>query len=288
MIIKKLKYIKRCMLAYIHSLYSMNLRKRYINRMFFKKHGYSLDWNILETYSEKMQYEKLYNVYSQKIELTDKIAVRKYVKEKIGEDYLIPIIGIWEDEKSIAFKTLPNEFVLKTNNASGTNIIVTDKSKIKEKNIKKTIKQWLRLKFAYIYFEMHYSKIKPMVYAEKLIGHGENVKDYKFLCFAGKPYYCWVDTDRFSKHKRTVYDLNWQYVPVTIGPFKNDVVDKPINFDKMIELVTILCKGFQHVRIDLYNVEGKIYFGEMTFTSGAGFEKITPKEFDKHLGELWV
>ena len=114
------------------------------------------------------------------------------------------------------------------------------------------------------------------------------VCDYKFLCFNGRPYYCWVDIDRFSDHKRNIYNLDWEMQPFT-QEFKNynGTVEKPQKFDQMIELVEKLAKGFEHVRVDLYNCKGDIFFGEMTFTNGSGLEIIEPEEWDYELGKLW-
>ena len=140
------------------------------------------------------------------------------------------------------------------------------------------------------YCEMHYKDISPKIIAEEFIdSRGSDLVDYKFLCFDGVPYYCWVDMDRFTNHTRNVYDLKWNiqaWNQRSYGNFKG-VVDKPRNFDIMIEIVKKLSRGFSHVRVDLYNVDGKIYFGEMTFTNGSGFEEISPIEADLMLGDLW-
>ena len=128
------------------------------------------------------------------------------------------------------------------------------------------------------------------IICEKYIADKNNqLNDYKFLCFNGKPYYCWVDIDRMTEHKRNVYDINWNLQKWNQFNYSNSKkkLEKPKNYDKMINIAAKLSKDFPHVRVDLYNVDGKIYFGEMTFTNGKGYETINPEKYDKQLGDLW-
>lgn len=253
--------------------------------------GHKLDWNNLNDYTEKMQYVKLYDDSSLKVQLSDKYTVREWVEEKIGSEYLIPMLGVWEKFEDIDFSKLPDRFVMKTNHGSGTNIITKDKNKLNYKQLKRTFTDWLNTDYGFhTGFELHYSHIKPMIIAEKYIesDHGQ-LQDYKFLCFGGKVYYCWVDMDRYVNHTRTVFDLDWnmqEWNQASYGVYKEQI-PKPKNFDKMVELAEILCQGFHHVRVDLYNVDGKIYFGEMTFTNGSGLDPIVPQKYDRMLGDLW-
>lgn len=253
--------------------------------------GHKLDWNQLETYTEKMQWDKLYNDDPMKAKLADKYAVRSWVSEKIGDEYLIPILGKWKRFEDIDFAELPNEFVLKTNHGSGTNIIVKNKDNFDFKSARKKFKDWMDTDYGYdVGLELHYSKIMRLIIAEKYMEteYGE-LQDYKFLCFGGKPYYCWVDMGRYSEHTRNVYNLEWEIQPWNqekYSIYKNPI-PKPKNFEKMIEIAEILCEGFHHVRVDLYNVNGQIYFGEMTFTNGRGLDCIVPEKYDKMLGDLW-
>lgn len=238
-----------------------------------------------------MQWEKLFNKNPLKTLLTDKYIVRDWIKEKIGEDFLIPILGVWESFDEIDFSKLPNKFVLKTNHGSGTNVIVKDKSKVDMKETKCKFDDWMRIDYGFkTAFELHYSDINPLIIAEQYLESecGE-LQDYKFLCFGGKPYFCWVDFGRYFSHTRTVFDLNWEVQQWNQASYSNydKPIPRPLNFDKMIEVATVLCQGFAHVRVDLYNVNGKIYFGEMTFTNGSGLDPIVPIEYDKMLGDLW-
>ncbi len=261
-----------------------------ISEQYKKRIGHELNWNNPTCYTEKMQWEKLYDENPLKTQYTDKYLVRSWIKKVIGEEYLIPLLGVWNSFDEIDFNSLPNRFVLKTNHGSGTNIIVKDKEKLNLKSTKRTINDWLNTDFGYKTFELHYSKIVPKIIAEEYIETKTgDLQDYKFLCFDGKPLFCWVDIGRYSNHTRNVYDLNWNLQPwnqEALGHYDKEI-PKPINFAKMIELATVLSTGFSHVRVDLYNVEGKIYFGEMTFTNGGGFDRILPSSYDVELGKLW-
>ncbi len=262
-----------------------------IEKEYLKVFGNILDWNNLRTYTEKMQWEKIYDKNPIKTTLTDKYAVREWVEGKIGKDYLIPLIGVWDSFENIDFDLLPKQFVLKTNHGTGTNLIVKDKYKINMRRAKRMFDDWMKTDYAFTNsLQLHYRDIKRKIIAEKYLetNLGE-LQDYKFLCFDGKPCFCWVDLGRYSKHTRTVFDMNWKLQPWTQASYgiANYDIPMPKNFDMMIDIANILSKGFSHVRVDLYNIDGKIYFGEMTFTNGSGLDPIIPKEYDKVLGDYW-
>ena len=261
-----------------------------ISKQYKERIGHDIDWNNLGTYTEKMQWAKLYDNDPRKSELTDKYKVRQWVAEKIGEEHLIGLIGVWDRFEDIDFSKLPDQFVLKTNHGSGTNVIVKDKARLNLKQTKRKFKDWLDTDFGYKSLELHYSAIAPKIIAEEYIETemGE-LQDYKFLCFGGIPYFCWVDMGRYSNHTRNVYNLEWELQPWNQEAYAHyeRPIEKPKNFDKMVEIAKILAKDFAHVRVDLYNVNGKIYFGEMTFTNGGGFDRILPDQYDKMLGDLW-
>lgn len=266
-------------------------RKKQIKSSYIEKTGKILDWNSLESYTEIMQLYKLDEENPIKTKLTDKYEVREWISDKIGSEYLIPLLGVWENFNDIDFDELPNKFVLKTNNASGSNIIVNDKKELNIFRTKKFLDMWLSIDFAYTHgFQMQYKNIKPRIIAEKYISdkNGE-LNDFKFLCFNGKVYYCWVDLDRYGEHKRNIYDTDWNLQPWNQNQFTNteEEIPKPKNYQKMLEIAKVLCEGFSHVRVDLYNVDGKIYFGEMTFTNGSGFSLIYPEIFNKKIGKIW-
>ena len=287
------RHIKR-----IQYIYEIKRKKKmtteehrgWISNQYKKRIGSDMDWDNPTTYTGKMQWVKLYDNNPMRIMCTDKYKVRKWVVDNIGEEHLIPLLGVWDKFEDIDFHLLPEKFVLKTNHGSGTNIIVLNKKLLNLKTARLKINDWLRTDFGYKTLELHYSKIEPKIIAEEYIeSRYRELQDYKFLCFDGKPEYCWVDMGRYSEHTRNVYDMNWklqQWNQETYSHYK-EPIPRPKNFDKMIEIATALSKGFPHVRVDLYNVEGKIYFGEMTFTNGGGFDRILPAEYNTMLGNLW-
>ena len=261
--------------------------------LFEKQIGRTLDWHNLRSYNEKLQWEKIFNQNSLKTRLADKYLVREWVADKIGEEYLVPLLGVWDDAKEIDFDKLPESFVLKTNCASGDVIIVKNKSELSAKDIVRIrckLHFYLNYDWGYQTFERHYSDIRPRVIAEKLLPADDtDVPDYKFTCFDGKPFCCRVDIGRYHNHRRNTYDLQWKLQSWNAGLYNNTeyLFPKPRNFERMVELASVLAEGFPQVRIDFYNFEGKIYFGEVTFTSASGFEPIVPESMDYELGEKW-
>lgn len=273
--------------------FSTNELMEFDAKMYRERQGRTLDWNNIKSYTEKMQLEKLFNNYQLKSDLTDKFKVRKWVAEKIGEEYLIPLVGAWSKYSEINFDKLPERFVMKTNHGSSDVVVVKEKSKMSladRLRMKRIISNSMRKDYALYACELHYSKIEPLIIVEEFIDSGESdLRDYKFLCFDGVPYYCWVDIGRYTEHKRNVYDMQWNLQSWNQFSYGNteENIEKPDNFEEMIDIVKRLSNGFAHVRVDLYNVSGKIYFGEMTFTNGSGFEEIVPLEMDYKLGDLW-
>lgn len=269
---------------------SVKEMQKVIENEYYSRINEPIEWEKPQKYTEKMQWVKLFSQDERRTMYSDKILVRKYVSKIIGEEYLIPILGEWDTFDKIDFDMLPNSFVLKTNHGSGTNIIVKDKNNFDKKTAGILINGWLETDFGFSHgFELHYSGIKRKIYAEQYIETKEkDLQDYKFLCFDGKAYYCWVDVDRHGDHRRNVYDLDWNIQPWGQSK-KNTIRDipKPANYELMIGLAEKLAVGFSHVRVDLYNVDGKIYFGEMTFTNGSGYDLIYPREYDYKLGSLW-
>ena len=259
--------------------------------IFYKlKTGKKLNIDNAATYTEKVQLYKLFLMNKGYEKYTDKVAVRDWIKNKIGEKYLIPIYGVWTDANDINFDKLPKSFVLKTNHGAGMNMIIKDKDEINVKDVVAKINRWLNTNYAVRNgFEFQYRNIKPLVYAEKLISNQKGeLPEYKFICFSGVPSYCMVDTDRFGTHKRSIYNMHWILQPWNIGAYENaDQLPMPNNFFDMIEIAKILSNGFSHVRVDLYNVDGKIFFSEMTYTTGSGYSLPKPEGADKMLGDLW-
>lgn len=249
-----------------------------------------LDWSNLQRYTEKMQWKKLYYINPKEYILSDKLAVRPWVKEMIGEEFLIPLLGVWDNFDEIDFDSLPPRFVLKPTHSSANILIVKDKNRFDKEYAALMFRLWMSVDYAYASFEMNYKGIPRHIIAEKYMEdkNGE-LPDYKFMCFDGKPYCCWVDQGRFTNHTRDIFDLNWNLLPFTEHfPNSGNPISRPSNFDKMVEIATILSEGFSHVRVDLYNIDGMVYFGEMTFCESSGFCEINPDEYDYKMGAMWA
>jgi hypothetical protein len=217
------------------------------------------------------------------------------VAETIGEEYLVPLLGdIYKAADEIDFDNLPDRFVIKANHGCGFNYLVTDKSKIDINSVKKKVNDWLRVNFAFNSLELQYKFIEPQIYIEKnlLSEDTTDLPDYKFFCFNGKVFCSYTMINTYPIHKNAklgIFDRNYnllKYYRSDFSPIEKQI-DKPENYEQMIEVAEKLAEGFSHVRVDLYNVKGKIYFGEMTFSTGSGLFKHVPDEFDKILGEQW-
>lgn len=282
--------------------YEQYLQNRYIEFMNRKEYtkGKTLSFDNPQTFTEKSQWIKLYDQDPRKPQLSDKYGVREFIKETLGEEYLIPIISIdgvdhFENAKDIDFDKLPNRFVLKCNHGSHMNIIVKDKSKLTSKeikNIRKKLNNWLETKYTYVVsLETQYLGIKPFIYIEEYFETTGPLRDYKFLCFNGHCYYFWINEDVVDDKNETCTTFNED---LTVAPFnmnlgfRKNISDMtlPKNIKDMIAVANKLATDFTFVRVDLYNFDGKIYFGEMTFNSAAGYDTPYPVEYDLELGKL--
>lgn len=275
----------------IKKLLSFLPDKQYIDLYFRMNIGRKLDWNNLKTLNEKLQWMKFNYRFPLQTIVSDKILVRDYVKDKIGEEYLIPVYGIWNDFDEIDFNQLPNQFVLKCNHDSGGLVICKDKNKLNLKLSKKKINKSLHSNFYYAGREYQYKNIKPRIYCEKFISeNGEVPPDYKIYCFNGKPDVIMDCLDRFGKgtHRARYlfFDKNWNFVPLCKGDDKigNPHIPRPKNLGKMFEIAEILSKDFYFARIDLYDINGKIYFGEITLTPNSGFDPDLTYDADLRFG----
>ena len=266
-----------------------NIYKKELTQWWYKITKKPLNLDNPKTFNEKIQWLKLYDSTPIKTFLSDKYLVRDWVKKKIGEEYLIPIIGVYEKFEDINFYKLPNQFVIKCNHGSGYNIIVKNKYKLNLRVIKEKIKKWMNNNYSILNKELNYRNIHPKIIIEKYMDDNSgDLRDYKFTCFKGKPEFIWMDIDRHSNHKRNLYDLKWKQLPYKFNSHYSTFPSptKPKCLKKLVKLASILSKGFSYVRVDFYIINEKIYFGEMTFYSESGIADIIPQSFDKRLSSL--
>ena len=223
-------------------------------------------------------------------ELVDKYEVRKFIEERIGSEHLIPCLGVWNHFDEIDFNKLPNQFVLKCTHDSGGLIICKDKSTLDLKQARKKIEHCLKRNYFLNHREWPYKDVKPRIIAEEYTvdESGYELKDYKIFCFNGEPKAMFIATDRGTDTKFDFFDTEFHHLPFTNGhPNADKEIKKPENFDEMLRIAGILSKGMPEVRVDLYNVNGKILFGEMTFFHWSGLMPFEPEEWDYKFGS-WI
>ena len=269
--------------------------REFIKRKFKSCMGRPLNLDNPQTFNEKLQWLKLYDRKPGYTVMVDKYRVRDYIKEKLGEEYLIPLLGVWNDPKDIDFEKLPNQFVLKCNHNSGLGMyICKDKSKLTTKSIR-TIRRNLSRGLAQDYYltgrEWPYKDVPRKIIAEKYMEDPatSELRDYKWYCFDGEPKLVMINTDRAKgQTKADYFDMDFNNLDFTWG-YPNAVPspEKPKLFDEMKRLSRILSKGIPHIRVDFYEVQEQIYFGELTFFDGSVFDKFNPPKWDKKLGE-WI
>ena len=254
------------------------------------KTGRRLNLKNPTRFTEKIQWYKLYYHDHLMTQCADKYSVREYIAQKGLEDILVPLYGVYENVEDIAFDVLPNKFVLKTTNGSHTNIICEDKERLDIEETKKLIHQWLNTRPVKMGREWAYYNIKPRIVCEEYL---QNVKDgelidYKFYCFKGGVAYIRVIKNKNSSDGCIVgiFDNEFKQAPYYRKDYKKlkTKLEKPKSFERMLEIAKILSSDFPHVRADFYNIDGKIYFGELTFYESAGYSEYDPDEFDFILG----
>lgn len=266
----------------------------YLKMLFKLRMGEKLDLKNPKSFNQKLQWLKLYNHNPAYTQMVDKYAVKEYVANKLGKQYIIPTIGVWNTPEQIEWNKLPEQFVLKTTHGGGgggvaicKNINSFDKTKALQtlsvsmkSDIYKNLREW------------PYKGVKKQIIAEELlVPEDGDLKDYKVLCFNGKPKLIEFHSGRFTdSHTQDFYDTDWRKMPITqngYGETSPTIAPKPELLEKMLELCEILAVGMPHVRIDWYYCNGKLYFGEITFFDGSGFEKFDNYNDDLLLGS-WI
>lgn len=291
-IIKKLPgvmYIFNTYIYYTNKYQYLKNPQKLANKSYSKAFKKDINWEHPKDLIEKIIWMQFSTDTSLWSELADKYKVRSYIKKVCPECNLPELYGKYENVEEIDFKALPKQFVIKTNNGCGSVIIVRDKSKINIRKINKTLNKWLKLDYGYINAQSHYLRIPKSIIIEEFLSDKEDstsLKDYKFWCFNGIPETCLVVSERnISKHqyKLSQYDINWNNISYNIKKSfrSSENIEKPKNYETMLEYCKKITCNIPCVRLDLYNINGKIYFGELTFTSGFGYYTV---DFYNYLG----
>lgn len=268
--------------------------KTYLSLFYRLDMGKQLNWGNPKRYTEKLQWLKLYNRKPEYTQMVDKYAVKEYVAKIIGKEYIIPTLGVWDRVEDINFEELPNQFVLKTTHGGGGSgvVICNDKSVFNYEEAQKRLSESLDSDLYCTFREWPYKDVPRRIIAEQFLADesGTELKDYKFFCFNGVVKCFKVDFDRQSTHKANYYTPNWDLMPFgeeICPPDYSKKLSKPVNFEQMLSLASRLSRNIPFVRVDFYNVHGKIYFGEITFFPAAGFGRFTPEEWDEVFGS-WI
>lgn len=305
MLIKKIfnyaTHPKKCLdyISYrrLHSSYGKKMAdETYVRKMFKLQMGYELDLENPKTYNEKLQWLKLYYHNPDCVTMVDKYLSKQYVADRIGEQYVVPLYGVWDSFDEIDFSKLPDQFVLKTTHDCGGVVVCKDKKTFDKVHAKSFLEEHLKREYFYHCREWPYKQVKPRIIAEKFMKDSkdqeeEGLTDYKFFCFDGEPKAMFIATDRAKADTETkfdFFDMEFNHLPFTNGhPNADRPIKKPEQFELMIELSRKLSLGLPHVRVDFYESEGNIYFGELTLFHWGGMVPFDPKEWDEKFGS-WI
>ena len=263
----------------------------YLQIVYFKHFRRFINFNNPKTFNEKIQWLKLNYRNEEYTKLVDKYRVKQYITKLIGEEYVIPTLGVWNNVDDIDFKSLPEKFVLKCNNDSGGIVICKNKKDFDEAKAKSFLKERLKNNGYWYGREWPYKNVKPCIIAEKYMEDSisKDIKDYKFFCFNGSMEFFDIDIDRFIEHRANYYDRNGNFLPfgkTYCPPDYTKKIEMPKNLDKMIELAETISHNTVLSRIDFYEIDGQVYFGEITFYQGSGFSPFTDEKWDYKLGDM--
>lgn len=267
--------------------------KTYLTLQYRTAFHKKLNWSHPKTFSEKLQWLKLYDRNPEYTKMVDKIEVKKYVASIIGEEHIIPTLGVWDRFDDIDFDALPDQFVLKCSHDSGGLVICRDKSKFDKTAAKQKIEKSLKHSYYWHGREWPYKNVKPRILAEVYLEDDtktHELHDYKFFCFDGQVRALFIASDRYTpgvEAKFDFFDTEFRHLPFCNGHPNADVLpQKPQTFDEMLALAAKLSSGIPQVRVDLYEVNGKVYFGELTFFHWSGLMPFQPPEWDEKFGEF--
>lgn len=289
------KVFKRETRGKIMNLLSFLPDKIYLQIFYFSTTGKFINFKSPKGFNEKQQWLKVNNRKPEYTTLVDKYAVREHINRVLGEGHLFGLLGKYDSFDEIDFAMLPNQFVIKCNHDSGSVRIIKDKSSLKESDyvkMKASLELSLSKDFYYAGREYPYKDIKPCIIIEKFMTDEKNpeksIEDYKFFCFNGEPKVMFVATDRSTDCRFDFFDMDFNHLDiVNIHPNSDKKIKKPEMFEEMKKIAARLSEGMPFVRIDLYELNGKIYFGEYTFFHGGGFRLFEPPEWERQLGD-WI
>lgn len=265
----------------------------FIRLEYLRFFGHLPDLNNPKTYNEKLQWLKLHDRKPEYTMMVDKLEVKRYISEKIGEQYIIPTLGVWDRFEDINFDALPEQFVLKCTHDSGGLVICTDKSKLDFASAKKKINRCLKTNYYWQDREWPYKNVKPRIIAEKYLADANTyeLRDYKFFCFDGEVKALFIASERQKIDGETKFDFfdsEFNRLPIQNGhPNAEKLPECPKCFEEMKRLAASLSIGIPHLRVDLYEVDGKVYFGELTFYHWSGMVPFEPEEWDYKFGS-WI
>ena len=253
-----------------------------------------LDLENPNTFNEKIQWLKLYDRKPEYTRMVDKYEAKKYVAEIIGDEYIIPTLGAWDNFNDIDFDSLPNQFVLKTTHDSGGIVICRDKSNFNKKKAKKKLNKSLKRDYYMLHREWPYKNVKKRIIAEQYMEDDYqlgSLTDYKFYCFGGTPKFLYVSKglDNHKTASISFLTLDWEFAPYKRSDYfpLDELPKKPKNFDQMIEIANKLSTNISFLRVDLYEINEKIYFSELTFSPGSGYTVFEPNEWEHTFGD-WI
>lgn len=252
-----------------------------------------LDLKHPQTYNEKLQWLKLNDYQPHYTQMVDKYEAKKYVADRIGEEYIIKTLGIWDSFNDIDFEKLPEQFVLKCTHDSCSNVICKNKENFSKEEAARKIQSCLSRNFYYSGRELPYKNVKRRIIAEEYLEDDRyhELRDYKFFTFGGVPKVVHIVSNRQNANEETYgdfFDMEYNHLALKMGHENAPVIpEQPIHFEKMKELTAVLAEGTRHLRVDFYEVNGKVYFGELTFYQDSGFGDIQPPEWNKTLGS-WI
>ena len=263
--------------------------KPYLKLVYRVKTGKKLNLKNPVGFNEKEQWLKLNDIHPEYTKLVDKYEVREFVHERIGDNHLFPLLGVWDRFEDICFNNLPKEFVLKCTHDSGSVKIIRDKAVIEKETLQKFFRGRQKINPYAFGREYPYKRVKPRIIAEQFMStpDGKAPNDYKFFCFDGEPYIMFVATERETDTKFDFFDMDFNHLPIyNIHPNSDKTIKKPTCFEEMVDISRKLSSGMKFVRIDLYEIDGQVYFGEYTFFHGGGFWLFDPPEWERRLGDM--